>query len=240
VFGHVAAVFNKGQPLALAVIVVDPDAADKVPGLWATGFVLERLPAEGADAGLPEADRCVPEGVDLESLKEHPVAAAYRKLSWSVGIDPTKNRPAGEALARRILQGKGIPSIHPLVDAYNLASARTLVPLGAYDLDHLRPPVRVALAGPGLNFHGIGRDREPVAEDRIVYLDDSGQVCGVFLWRDAHETRVREASSRVLVLAVGGDPLPIQTGLSALAVVAELAPLVGWRVEAEQDDQSTA
>lgn len=221
------------------VLLVDTAAAQEVPGLWATGFVLER--GEGSNesdgSALPEPSRCVPEDVDLESLKDHPTAAAYRRLSWQVGIDPTKNRPAGEALARRILQDKPVPQIHPLVDAYNLASARTLVPLGAYDLDHLRPPVTVRHAHEGERFHGIGREPEEVAPGRIVYVDSDDQVCGVFLWRDAHATRVRPESKRVLVTAVGGDPLSIHSGLAALSVVAELAAVVGWRPEDREGDQ---
>ncbi len=201
-----------------------------VPGLWATGFVVERL-GEGDRSSLPSPARCVPDNVDLDSLKDHPTAAAYRKLSWRVGIDPTKNRPAGEALARRILQGKGLPRIHPLVDAYNLASARTLVPLGAYSMDRLEPPITVRLARDGESFHGIGRSPEPLEPGRIVYVDAGGQVCGVFLWRDAHETRVRDDSDRVLVSVVGGDPLSIHTGLEALTAVAEMAGLVGYRPE---------
>ena len=222
---------EQGEATGRLVLVIDPDAQEKVPGLWATGFVVEKLESPPESPGLPDPTRCVPEDVDLESLKDHPVAAAYRKLSWGVGIDPTKNRPAGEALARRILQGKPLPEIHPLVDAYNLASARTLVPLGAYDLDRMAPPLTVRRAGQGLTFHGIGREPEQLDENRIAYVDSEGQVCGVFLWRDAHETRVRQDSKRVLVTAVGGDPLSVQTGLSALSAVAEFAALVGWRPE---------
>ena len=39
-----------------------------------------------------------------------------------LGVDPTKTRPASEALLRRVLQGKGLPRIHPAVDVCNLAS----------------------------------------------------------------------------------------------------------------------
>lgn len=211
---------------------LEDETAQVVPGLWATGFVVERDGSREPDhSALPSPAQCVPDDVGLETLKDHPTAAAYRKMSWQVGIDPTKNRPAGEALARRILQGKGLPQIHPLVDAYNLASARTLVPLGAYSMDRLEPPITVRLAREGETFHGIGREPEPLQPGRIVYADTGGQVCGVFLWRDAHATRVRDDSKRVLVSVVGGDPLSIHTGLEALTAVAELAGLVGYRPE---------
>jgi DNA/RNA-binding domain of Phe-tRNA-synthetase-like protein len=178
---------------------------------------------------LSPAEESVPDAVTLEDLKAHPVAAAYRRLSWLVKIDPTKNRPAGEALARRILAGKGLPTILPLVDAYNRASARTLVPLGAYDLERVRLPLIVRAAAPGEYFHGIMRDVEALEPGRLVYADSAGGLCGVFLWRDAQATRVHEGSKRVLLLAVGGEPLSPEVGRDALAAAARMALRVGYK-----------
>ena len=57
----------------------------------------------------------------LEQVKGEPLFRAYRNFFWSVGIDPTKTRPASEALIRRVLAGKMLPTINTAVDAYNLA-----------------------------------------------------------------------------------------------------------------------
>ncbi|MCD6591402.1 MAG: hypothetical protein J7K78_00090, partial [Thaumarchaeota archaeon] len=51
----------------------------------------------------------------LEDLKDEPLIRAYRDFFWRIGIDPTKIRPASEALIRRILSGKGLPRINTLV-----------------------------------------------------------------------------------------------------------------------------
>src|SRR5262245_15469248 len=51
-----------------------------------------------------------------------PGVAETRALFHSLGIDPTKHRPSSEALLRRVLQGKGLPEVSPIVDACNLAS----------------------------------------------------------------------------------------------------------------------
>ena len=45
----------------------------------------------------------VREKYDLDSVKNLPTFRAYRDFFWRVGIDPTKNRPAAEALIRRVL-----------------------------------------------------------------------------------------------------------------------------------------
>src|SRR5439155_24626453 len=41
----------------------------------------------------------------LETLKDEPWLRAYRDFFWRVGVDPTKVRPAAEALLRRVIQG---------------------------------------------------------------------------------------------------------------------------------------
>nr|WP_301287551.1 phenylalanine--tRNA ligase beta subunit-related protein [Methanocalculus alkaliphilus] len=54
-----------------------------------------------------------------------------------MGVDPTKTRPAFEALVRRILAGKALPAIKPAVDAYNLRSASSSIPIAAFDAGRL-------------------------------------------------------------------------------------------------------
>ena len=48
----------------------------------------------------------------LDGLKDEENIRAYRDFFWKLGIDPTKIRPAAEALIRRILGGKEIPRIN--------------------------------------------------------------------------------------------------------------------------------
>jgi len=64
--------------------------------------------------------------LSIDMLKGHPIIRAYRDFYWRVlGIDPTKQRPAQEALLRRILRGEPLPRISPVVDAGNAASINT-------------------------------------------------------------------------------------------------------------------
>ncbi|MEJ2271397.1 MAG: hypothetical protein P8X91_02685 [Candidatus Bathyarchaeota archaeon] len=51
---------------------------------------------------------------EIKSLKDQPTVKTYREFFWKIGIDPTKIRPASEALIRRILAGKTIPKINTL------------------------------------------------------------------------------------------------------------------------------
>ena len=211
------------------MIRLDPAAWERLPGLWACALTLAR-DAAVQDEGLPDPRSVLRPGLDLEKLKDEDVAAGYRKVSWAVGVDPTKHRPAGEALARRILAGQPLPEIHPLVDAYNLASAHTLVPLSAYDLGRVTQPITVRPAAAGEAFQGIGRSETEVLDDgRIVYASKEGTLCGVMLWRDAVASRIREDTERAQLLAVGAAPLASTVGIEALQTAAEYAGRVGWR-----------
>ena len=65
----------------------------------------------------------------LETLKDNETFRKYRDFFWKIDIDPTKIRPASEALIRRILQGKPLPRINTGVDAYNTHLLRVVSPL---------------------------------------------------------------------------------------------------------------
>jgi len=53
---------------------------------------------------------------DPEYLKNDSVVRAYRDFYWRIGIDPTKTRPSGEALRRRLARGNRFPRINIVVD----------------------------------------------------------------------------------------------------------------------------
>lgn len=122
-----------------------------------------------------------------------PVRALYRAL----GLDPTKTRPASEALLRRVLQGKPLYRVNNLVDAMNLCSLRTLVPFGVYDRARLSAPVVLRRGAPGEGYEGIGRGRVGV-EGRPVLVDHDGPFGNPTA--DALRTSVGHGTSRALVV----------------------------------------
>jgi DNA/RNA-binding domain of Phe-tRNA-synthetase-like protein len=62
------------------------------------------------------------------AIAAHPPVAAMRKLFRGAGCDPTRYRPASEALLRRLVKGAELPAIQPLVDVNNCLSAELAVP----------------------------------------------------------------------------------------------------------------
>ncbi len=97
-----------------------------------------------------------------------------RNLYRAVGIDPTKNRPSSEALLRRVLKKMDLYRIHPLVDAFNLASLSHLLPVGLYDESKVEGDlVTVRIGGQGWGFDGIRKARVNV-EGRLCVTDVKG------------------------------------------------------------------
>ena len=64
----------------------------------------------------------------VADIATYPPVAAMRKLFRGAGCDPTRYRPASEALLRRLVKGAELPAIHPLVDVNNCLSAELAVP----------------------------------------------------------------------------------------------------------------
>jgi DNA/RNA-binding domain of Phe-tRNA-synthetase-like protein len=140
----------------------------------------------------------------IDNIKDDPIIAAYREFYWKyMSIDPTKIRPSGEALIRRILQGKELPKINYFVDAYNWASAVSLIPVGAYDLDKFKGIIELRGAKAGEKFYAIG-DKEVVLKgNELITISNNGTILSQFPYRDAEITKVTENTHRILVLSLG-------------------------------------
>ena len=146
-------------------------------------------------------------GYTLENLKDNPIIRAYRDFYWKIGIDPTKIRPSSEALVRRILSGSSIPMINNVVDAGNLASIETLIPIGLYDLDKMVGEPVLRFARHGEEFIDItGRVRK-IESNTIVLADDIGLI-HIFPHRDSLRTMIQWDTKRVLIVACGVENVP--------------------------------
>jgi DNA/RNA-binding domain of Phe-tRNA-synthetase-like protein len=191
-----------------------PDAslAAEFPGLEALAFEVRGIRVEAASGALAAHidEQCLRyrQTYALETLKDEPRLRAYRDFFWRVGIDPTKTRPAAEALLRRVLQGKPLPRINTFVDAYNLASMETRIALAAFDLAPLRGPVRMRRARPGETFHGIGMDAPAAMTGAEVVCEDDERLIAIYPHRDAEASKVTLETRDVLCLACGVPGIP--------------------------------
>ncbi len=109
----------------------------------------------------------------VKSPADIPGVADNRAMFHRLGVDPTKTRPSSEALLRRVLQGKGLPTIHPVVDVCNLASLEHQFPLGLYDRELVRSAVFARVGRVGEGYEGIRKGRVNLS-NRPLLADDDG------------------------------------------------------------------
>jgi DNA/RNA-binding domain of Phe-tRNA-synthetase-like protein len=156
----------------------------------------------------------------LEKVKDEPLFRAYRDFFWSVGVDPTKTRPASEALVRRILSGGRLPKINTAVDAYNLASAVTGIPIAAFDADTLAGDLVLRFAQEGEQFLGIGMERPVLLFPNQVILTDSVQIVAIYPYRDSDATKVTIDTKNIRILTCGVPKVEQEKVIEAYGICA--------------------
>ncbi len=111
-----------------------------------------------------------------DSIKDMPTIRATREAYKKCGKDPSRYRPSGEALCRRILRGIPLYQIDTLVDLINLVSIRTGYSIGGFDADKIAGDTLVLGIGKaGEPYEGIGRGELNI-EGMPVYRDEIGGI----------------------------------------------------------------
>ena len=155
---------------------------------------------------------------EINSLKDNPTVKAYRKFFWKIGIDPTKIRPAAEALIRRILVGKTIPNINTLVDAYNLASIETKIAFATFDTDKLEEDLTLRFSEKGEEVYGIGMKKTFILKGGEIVISDNKKLIAIYPYRDAQNTKVTEKTKNITMIACGVPGISIELLSNALQI----------------------
>ena len=138
-----------------------------------------------------------------ETLKEISGIAATRRIYRICGKDPSRYRPAAEALIRRILQGKTLYQIDTLVDLINLASMKYGYSLGGFDADKfVGNTLELGVGKEGEPYEGIGRGMINI-QGLPVYRDGIGGVGTPT--SDNERTKITIDTNHLLVLINGYD-----------------------------------
>lgn len=138
-----------------------------------------------------------------ESLKEMSGIAATRRVYRACGKDPSRYRPASEALIRRMLQGKKLYQIDTLVDLVNLASIAYGYSIGGFDADKYEgETLTLGVGKAGEPYEGIGRGMINI-DGLPVYRDEKGGVGTPT--SDNERTKMELKTTHLVVLINGYD-----------------------------------
>jgi DNA/RNA-binding domain of Phe-tRNA-synthetase-like protein len=167
---------------------------------------------------------------ELESL------AGWRAAFRMFGVDPTQYRSAAEALLRRLTKKGDIPSINAVVDACNLVSIRYALPVAAFDLRLLQPPISVHFATGEEAFRPLGEAAPEHPEPgEVIFSDAAGVVVARrWCWRQSQESAAQEDAEAVLFTIEAqhaGGRLAVESALGDLQKL--LAEYAGGEYERE-------
>ncbi len=134
--------------------------------------------------------RSLPETIDLTDMVSHlqsdalrhlaggpegelPAIRAWRAAFSTMGLKPTQYRCASEALLRRLRKDGELPSLNPIVNICNAASAAYGVPVAAFDLDRIEGNLTVRPATSDETYLTFGGTTEHPHPGEIIFADDA-------------------------------------------------------------------
>jgi DNA/RNA-binding domain of Phe-tRNA-synthetase-like protein len=204
--------------------IVIEDAVRRKFGIRVDGAVIKNVrQTEGARSDISKevanVEAKLRSSYSIDTVKDVRTLRMQRDFFWHMGVDPTKVRPASEALLRRIVLNKGLPRVSPIVDAYNLASVKTLLTFSAFDLARIDPPLSVRFSRAVEEVVLIGQRRKKLTGKELV-LTDSAKVLCVYVHGDVDETKVTAATTDVFVVAYGIPGMPGEELKEGLTVAA--------------------
>jgi DNA/RNA-binding domain of Phe-tRNA-synthetase-like protein len=173
---------------------------------------------------LQEASDKVLQQLEGAELAKHPVIAVWRD-AYKRFKSPRENRSSIEALIRRVVNGKPVGTINPLVDIYNYISLKYMLPCGGEDLDVVKGDIRLGRAAGDEAFVPLGStENQPPAEGEVIYKDEAGAICRCWNWREADRTKLTEATRNAFLCI---ECVDTDRRADFEAAVNELAELVG-------------
>jgi DNA/RNA-binding domain of Phe-tRNA-synthetase-like protein len=140
------------------------------------------------------------------------VRETVRQLLRHGGFKPTgRSKPASEYLVKAVAEGR-LGSINVAVDACNIISLHSGLPISVVDLDRALPPFRVSVAEPGSSYV-FNASGQTIDLSGLLCLFDGEGPCGNAV-KDAQRTKTGPETRRTLSLIWGSVSL---TGRAAEA-----------------------
>lgn len=187
-------------------ISIDAELRETCPRV-ALACVTADVETHATPEALEQALRACEENLlklpEPKAVLESAAIAATRAGYKALGKDPARYRGSAEALIRRVIAGKGLPRINNVVDVINVVSVESRLPVGLYDLAHVRGDIVFRAGRAGETYKGIGK-YDLNLEGLPVFCDELGPHGSPT--SDSERTMVTEATKRVLgiIISFGG------------------------------------
>jgi DNA/RNA-binding domain of Phe-tRNA-synthetase-like protein len=160
------------------------------------------VPTEGTalDARMSQAGARL--DATIAAAERSGVPAGFRELFARLGHP---EQPTAFERLHTLIRKNGFKRINAIVDSYNLASLTLGTPIGAHDLDCVDGEIVIARAPQPIRFRPLFHEKEKsIPQGDLTYRAGDRVLC----WMgkrdvDAHDFRIRETTTRVLIMAIG-------------------------------------
>lgn len=137
------------------------------------------------------------------------VRSAVRELLRHGGYKPTgRGKPASEYLIRAVSEG-ALGSINAAVDACNVVSLHSGLPISVVDLSLAKAPFRVGLAAEG-SAYVFNQGGQTIDLGGLLCLFDTDGPCANAV-KDAQRTKTTPQTTKTLSILWGSNALPGRT-----------------------------
>ncbi|CAM5655315.1 hypothetical protein LSPH24S_00781 [Lysinibacillus sphaericus] len=90
-----------------------------------------------------------------QPVTEREGIAEWRQLWKQLGADPNRYRHSAESLMRRVSKQNYLTPLHSGVDLNNFFSLQYEIPVGIYDIAHLKGNIEIALGNEETGYEGL-------------------------------------------------------------------------------------
>lgn len=177
----------KKFPDIVEYIVIARGINNEIAGKWINDRiekVVEDLRAQGVNL--------------LDDMRYSEWVKVYEKVSELSGLNPKDFSPSHVALTRRVLAGKNLPNINPVVNFYNLYSLEYGVPVGGEDLKKLYGDLELGLSDGSEKFVEIrGSLVDNLGKNEVVWKDEHSVTCRMWAWRQSERTKLSRSTTDI-------------------------------------------
>lgn len=144
------------------------------------------------DAMLEEAVRDAKARLAGKNASDDPRVQPYREAFHALGMSPSRYPSSNIALLRRVVKGKALWKVNPVVDLGNAISILYGVPLGAHAIETPDEKLELRFSRPGDVFVALGEDApDPtLAPGELVYAAGSLIHTRRWTWRQSENGKI--------------------------------------------------
>lgn len=130
-----------------------------------------------------------------QPVTEREGIAEWRQLWKQLGADPNRYRHSAESLMRRVSKQNYLTPLHSGVDLNNFFSLQYEIPVGIYDIAHLKGNIEIALGNEETGYEGLN-GRFNTLNHILFSRDEEGPFGSPFV--DSLRTAVSEETTEAL------------------------------------------